>query len=46
MEDQSPRSPLMGEDGSIPTADQLASELERFLAQQRDQGAGEGPGGL
>ncbi len=46
MEDQSLRSPLMGEDGSIPTADQLASELERFLAQQRDQGAGETPGGL
>lgn len=36
MEDQTLRSPLMAEDGSIPTADQLASELERFLAQQRD----------
>jgi hypothetical protein len=46
MEDQSPRSPLVSEDGSIPTADQLASELERFLAQQRDQGAGETPSGL
>lgn len=34
MEDNSTRSPLMSEDGSIPTADQLASELERFLAQQ------------
>ncbi|XPP25930.1 MAG: proteasome assembly chaperone family protein [Leucobacter sp.] len=45
MEDQTPRSPLMSEDGSIPTADQLASELERFLAQQRDQGAGEAPSG-
>lgn len=43
MEDQSPRSPLVGEDGTIPTADQLASELERFLAQQRDTGPGEGP---
>lgn len=36
MEDQTPRSPLVSEDGSIPTADQLATELERFLAQQRD----------
>lgn len=43
MEDQSLRSPLMGEDGSLPTADQLASELERFLAQQRDRGAGDPP---
>ncbi len=41
MEDQTTRSPLMGEDGSLPTADQIASELERFLAQQRDQGTGE-----
>ncbi len=36
-EDQDSRSPLVSEDGSIPTADQLASELERFLAQQRDE---------
>lgn len=48
MEDQAPgetsfQSPLVGEDGSIPTADQLASEFERFLAQQRDNGSGEGP---
>lgn len=34
MEDQTPQSPLMREDGSIPTADQIASELERFLAEQ------------
>ncbi len=34
------RSPLISEDGSIPT-DQLASELERFLAQQRDEPFGE-----
>lgn len=34
MEDQNVRSPLIGEDGSIPTADQLASELERFLAER------------
>ena len=44
MEDQTLRSPLMAEDGSIPTADQLASELERFLAQQRDEpGANDSP---
>lgn len=50
MEDQPQRSPLMSEDGSLPTADQLANELERFLAQQRDTGqrdggAGETPNG-
>lgn len=38
MEDQSPRSPLVSEDGSIPTADQLASELERYLAEHRRRG--------
>lgn len=49
MEDQSPASerggssPLIGADGAIPTADQLASELERFLAQHRgDPTAGSG----
>ncbi len=36
MEDQGTRSPLISDDGSIPTAEQLASELERFLAQYRD----------
>lgn len=35
MEDQTTRSPLMSEDGTIPTADQIASELERFLAEQQ-----------
>lgn len=35
IEDQTAKSPLVAEDGSIPTADQLASELERFLAQRR-----------
>lgn len=30
-------SPLAGEDGRLPTADQIASELERFLAQQAQQ---------
>jgi hypothetical protein len=42
MEDQTSRSPLVHEDGTIPTADQLANELERFLAQQRESGPGEG----
>lgn len=38
------RSPLIGEDGTIPTADQLASEFERFLAEQRgDADGGEPP---
>lgn len=41
MEDQTTRSPLMSEDGTLPTADQLASELERFLAQQREQEPGD-----
>lgn len=43
MEDQTSRSPLVHEDGTIPTADQIASELERFLAQQRENGAGDTP---
>ena len=46
MEDQSSRSPLIGDDGSLPTADQLASELERFLAQQSDPDTGEGSEGV
>ena len=37
MEDQGEPSPLIADDGTIPTADQLASELERFLAQQREE---------
>ena len=47
MEDRTTRSPLMSEDGSIPTADQIASELERFLAEQQSEGdsePGEFPG--
>lgn len=32
MRDQNLRSPLMTDEGSIPTADQLASELEQYLA--------------
>lgn len=35
--EQSGHGPLLGEDGEMPTADQLASELERFLA-ERQQG--------
>lgn len=37
LEDQGSRSTLVGDDGAIPSADQLASELERFLAQQLGQ---------
>ncbi len=37
MEQQDERSSLLGEDQAMPTADQLASELERFLA-ERQQG--------
>ncbi|MBL3687007.1 PAC2 family protein [Leucobacter zeae] len=36
MEDRTVRSPLMSEDGTIPTAEQIASELERFLAERQD----------
>lgn len=39
MEDQGSQSPLMSDDGTLPTAEQLASELERFLAQYRDDSA-------
>lgn len=39
------RAPLLGDEGFMPTADQLASELERFLA-ERQQGpdSNDGPG--
>ncbi|WP_181158446.1 proteasome assembly chaperone family protein [Leucobacter massiliensis] len=44
MEDRTVRSPLIGEDGTIPTAEQLGSELERFLAErQRDANDGGRP---
>lgn len=36
MEDQSIRSPLMTEEGNIPTADQIATELEDYLAQHTE----------
>lgn len=43
MEDQTARSPLVHEDGSLPTAEQLASELERYLAQHHERGSGDPP---
>ncbi len=45
MEDQGTRSPLIGEDGTIPTAEQIASELERFLAERQQGSAGDGEPG-
>lgn len=42
MEDRGAQSPLMTEDGTIPTADQIASELERFLAEQQSKGPDDG----
>lgn len=36
VEDQGSRAPLIADEEALPTADQLASELERFLAQYRD----------
>ena len=39
---QASRSPLISEDGTIPTADQLASELERFLAERQQPSKGDG----
>lgn len=44
VEDQTTRSPLVSEDGSIPTADQLASELERFLANRQQDSTDDDPG--
>lgn len=41
MEDQGAPSPLVAEDGTIPTADQIASELERFLAERQPPAPGE-----
>ncbi|MEP6761797.1 MAG: PAC2 family protein, partial [Sporichthyaceae bacterium] len=31
-------NPLTGQDGSVPTADELGAELERFLADQTRRG--------
>ena len=44
MEDRGARSPLVSEDGTIPTADQIASELERYLAERQQPGAADEPG--
>lgn len=41
MQDRAEPSPLIDEDGAIPTADQLASELENFLANRRDGEGGD-----
>ena len=38
MEDNPLRSPLTDEDGELPTADEIAAELENFLAVRRDDG--------
>ncbi|MFZ4895818.1 proteasome assembly chaperone family protein [Plantibacter sp. Mn2098] len=35
MEDNTPRSPLTDESGELPTADEIAAELEKFLATRR-----------
>ncbi len=45
MADQTMRSPLMTEDGTLPTADQLATELERVLAEQQGFGQADGDAG-
>lgn len=36
MEDQSVRSPLMTQEGGIPTADEIADELEQYLARHTE----------
>ena len=35
MAENSVRSPLVDEEGDVPTADELAAELEKFLAIRR-----------
>lgn len=37
MDGNAPRSPLMDSDGELPTADEIAAELERFLAARGDE---------
>jgi hypothetical protein len=37
MEGTSLRSPLTDEDGELPTADEIADELEKFLATRRSR---------
>jgi len=49
MEDRGAQSPLISEDGTIPSAEQIASELERYLAEQHGYGSGDtetGDGGF
>ncbi|MEL0257337.1 MAG: PAC2 family protein, partial [Pontimonas sp.] len=41
MEDNPLPSPLMGADGEIPNADDIAQELQEFLAKRGDQPSGE-----
>ncbi len=41
MQDNGVRSPLMLDDGSLPSADQIAGELERFLAIRKPSDNGE-----
>jgi len=36
MQENPLRSPLTGEDGELPSADEIAAELEKFLALRRD----------
>ena len=36
MQDNPMRSPLIDEDGELPTADEIAAELQNFLATRRD----------
>ncbi|WGD36172.1 PAC2 family protein [Lysinibacter sp. HNR] len=46
MQGTTVRSPLIRTDGTLPSADQIASELERFLAAQQDDEGFSGPGNL
>jgi hypothetical protein len=39
MEDNPLPSPLMGADGEIPNADEIAQELQNFLAKRGDREA-------
>jgi PAC2 family len=45
MEGTTLRSPLTGEDGELPSADELAAELEKFLAYRRSRDDGTPLGG-
>jgi len=41
MEGNTLRSPLTDEDGALPTADEIAAELEKFLATRRGRDDGQ-----